>query len=424
MIRFILKGILRDSTRSKFPILIVAIGVLFTVFMVAFLGGVFDDMIDLNARFSTGHVKVMTVGFSENQAQKPLDLAILDLDSLTAHLERQYPKMIWVPRIHFGGLIDLADEDGETRGQGPAVGQALDLFSENNSDIERLNIASALRSGSVPKSAGDALISEEFADKTGLSVGDEITFFGSTMYGSMSCQNFKVSGTISFGNPSLDRGGFIIDISDARQMLDMENGATELLGYFDGNIYDDELAEKITKEFNATYSDSDDEFSPIMVTLKQQNDLASLLDYAAYMQQIMVIVFIAAMSIVLWNVGLLGGLRRYKEFGVRLALGESKSAIFKNMLIEAFLIGLIGSFLGTLISLVILIPLSIYGIDISGLLPDMTLMMPSTLRTVIMPSIFYLGFIPGLGAMLLGQTLAGIGIFKRETSRLFKELEV
>jgi len=51
-------------------------------------------------------------------------------------------------------------------------------------------------------------------------------------------------------------------------------------------------------------------------------------------------------------------------------------------------------------------------------------MVPSVIYSKITPDLFYIGFIPGLLAMVLGSTLAGIGIFKRQTAQLFKELEV
>ena len=50
--------------------------------------------------------------------------------------------------------------------------------------------------------------------------------------------------------------------------------------------------------------------------------------------------------------------------------------------------------------------------------------MPSVMRAYITSDLLYVGFIPGLFSMLLGTALAGRGIFKRETARLFKELEV
>lgn len=426
MIKFLFKGVLRDSARSKFPIIIVALGVMVTVFMVAFLGGVFNDMIDINARFSTGHVKVTTLGYAENASQNPLDLALLGVEEIEADLNDRFPELDWVSRINFGGLIDLPGEDGETKGQGPATGQAVDFFTEGSKEVEKLNIEASMRQGNIPQQPGEALISEKFAQKTGLKLGDEVTFFGSTMYGSMSFQTFTVSGTLDFGNPALDRGGFLIDITDARQMLDMEDGATEMLGYFKDGQYDNKTATQIAVQFNEAKTDTADEFSSTMQTLKQQNGLGSLIDVANSMQGIMVFVFILAMSIVLWNVGLLGGIRRFKEFGVRLALGESKGTIFKTVVMEGAIIGFIGSLVGTILAIALVIPMNANGLDFGSMMQQGggAMMMPTIFKPEITASIFYIGFVPGLGAMLIGQALSGIGIYRRSTAGLFKELEV
>ena len=135
-------------------------------------------------------------------------------------------------------------------------------------------------------------------------------------------------------------------------------------------------------------------------------------------------VFIIAMSLVLWNTGLIGGLRRYNEFGIRLALGESKRNVFKLMMVEATIIGLIGSIFGTTLGIIFCYYLQEYGIDISSDIENSTIIMPSVMRAYITSDLFYVGFIPGLFSMLFGTALAGRGIFKRETARLFKELEV
>jgi hypothetical protein len=60
------------------------------------------------------------------------------------------------------------------------------------------------------------------------------------------------------------------------------------------------------------------------------------------------LIFILAMSLVLWNSGLLGGLRRYGEIGVRLAMGEEKRHVYGSMIIESVFIGLAGSVIGTI----------------------------------------------------------------------------
>ena len=207
-------------------------------------------------------------------------------------------------------------------------------------------------------------------------------------------------------------------------MLDMENGAGEILGFLKNNAYQDEKAKNIATTFNAQYKNNTDEFAPEMHTLRQQNDLGELLDYSNNMSSIFVFIFVGAMSVVLWNTGLLGGLRRYKEFGIRLALGESKGAIYRTLIAEASIIGFIGSIVGTILGLAGSYYMQKYGIDISEFTKTSSMLMPSVIRSKITPELFYIGFIPGLLAMVLGNMLSGMGIYKRETAALFKELEI
>ncbi len=424
MIKFLLKGILRDRSRSILPIIIIAMGVMLTVMLSGYMRGAFGDVIDQNARFDTGHVKVMTRAYAENKDQIPNDLALLEVGALTASLQQDFPDMEWVKRIKFGGLIDVPDSNGNTRTQGPAAGIALDLLSPGSSEIKRMNIEQSLVSGSLPKAQGEALMSDDFAKKLQLALGDEITYFGSTMEGSMTFQNFKLVGTIRFGTAAMDKGTIIIDISDAQAMLDMEDGAGELLGYLNSGVYQNTETQEIAKQFNDKYKDSKDEYAPMMLTLAGQNNLAEIIEYSETMSGIFVFIFVFAMSIVLWNTGLLGGLRRYNEFGIRLALGEAKGAIYRSLILEAVLIGIIGSVVGTILGLAISYYMQVVGLDISEYIAESAMIMPSIIRSKITPDLFFIGFIPGVLAMVFGNMLAGMGIYKRETANLFKELEV
>jgi len=424
MIRFIFKGILRDKSRSLLPVIVVSIGVFLTVFMSGWIGGVFSDVINLNANFTTGHVKIMTRAYAENESQLPNDLALLDVEKLTNNLISEYPDIEWVKRIQFGGLLDVPDENGETRAQGPAAGKGIDMLSDYSKEIDRMNIRNSLVEGALPSKKGEALISNDFAEKFGVNIGDKVSIFGSTMNGSMMLKTFEVSGTISFGSAFLDRGAIIIDIADAQSALDMSDGASEILGYFREGGYDDEKADSVKTAFNSKYSFADNEFSPQMFKLRDQGGLDQYLAMADSMSAFMVFIFVLAMSIVLWNTGLLGGLRRYSEYGVRLALGEEKKHIYKTIIYEAILIGFIGSVLGTALGLAATYYLQENGLDFSSIMENVTMMMPVVYRAVVSPELFYIGFFPGLIAMTLGNALAGYAIYKRKTAQLFKELEV
>jgi len=424
MVKFIFLGIVRDKSRSLLPVIVISLGVFLTVFMSGWMKGIFTDMVDLNAKFTMGHVKIMTRAYAENKNQLPNDLALMNVEELMTDLNNDFPQMEWVKRIHFGGLLDVPDENGETRAQGPALGKGIDLLSENGTEAERMNITKSLIKGRIPSRQGEALISDEFAKKFNVRLGDDVTVFGSTMYGSMMFKTFQVSGTVSFGMTMLDRGAIIVDISDAQQALDMEDAASEILGYFKQGGYNDLKADTIKANLNAAYNIPGDEFSPQMFKLKDDPFLNEMLTRGESMSAIMVFIFIAAMSIVLWNTGLLGGLRRYSEYGVRLALGEEKSHIYKTIIYEAIVIGLIGSVVGTVLGLGICYYLQENGIDFSSLMKDVDMMLPPVYRAIVSPELFYIGFIPGLVAMTLGNALAGYAIYKRKTATLFKELEV
>jgi len=129
------------------------------------------------------------------------------------------------------------------------------------------------------------------------------------------------------------------------------------------------------------------------------------------------------MSIVLWNTGLMSGIRRYGEIGVRLAIGESKGQVYRSMIYESILIGFIGTGLGTIIGVALSYYFQKHGLDISGVTKGATMMMSNVMRARVSPISYVIGLIPGMLAMILGTIFAGIGIFKRQTSQLFKELE-
>ena len=424
MIKFLLKGILRDKSKSLIPVCVISLGVFITVFMSGFVDGVLSEMISSNANLDTGHLKVMTKPYNENKDQLPNDLALLEIDLLIESLESEYPNLEWVPRIKFGGILDVPDAIGETIIQGPGIGLGLSILGEDKGEIERLSIQKSIVRGSMPENPNEILLSEVFSKKLKINPGDEVTFFGSTMEGSMVFESFVMSGTVMFGNPVLDRSTFIVDFKKTQMILDMENGSSELLAYFKTDFYDDKTALKIESNFNKKYLKSEDEFAPIILSLRNQNDLGATLDLVDSFSFIFISIFVIAMSLVLWNTGLIGGLRRYQEFGIRLALGESKKHVYSLLIIESIIIGFIGSTFGTGLGFILCYYMQETGIDISEALTNSVVIIPSVLKAKVSSNLLYLGYIPGLISIVFGTALAGRGIFKRNTSKLFKELEV
>jgi putative ABC transport system permease protein len=232
MIRFLLKGLLRDRSRSLLPFVTVVLGSMLTVVGFSWLNGAISTIIESSANFSAGHVKVMSRAYAKEADLAPNDLALEGVRALLAELGRDHPGLVWTPRIKFGGLIDIPDEKGETRVQGPAAGLAIDMMSAASPERGLLNLDKAVVRGRLPERAGEILLSDAFATRLGVGPGSTATLIGATMYGAMAVQNFTISGTLHFGITAMDRGAVVADITDIQAALDMDDAAGEILGFY------------------------------------------------------------------------------------------------------------------------------------------------------------------------------------------------
>ena len=93
------------------------------------------------------------------------------------------------------------------------------------------------------------------------------------------------------------------------------------------------------------------------------------------------------------------------------------------MIYESVLIGVLGSIVGTAVGLLIALYMQDHGIDLGSIMKNATIMMPAVFHARINTVSFIIGFIPGLFSTVIGTALSGIGIYKRKTAQLFKELE-
>ena len=483
MIRFLAKGLVRDRSRSLFPLLAIIITVTLVIFGIGFMEGAMNNFLQSTAVISSGHVKVVTKAYKKESNQLPNDLALFDIENIIQTLSDMYPDYFWTPRITFGGLLDVPDENGETKEQAPVFALGIDFFSEKSRQVEIWELEKCLISGRLPKDRDDALVSTKLAKQLGIGSGSSITLIGSTMDNAFTTYNFNVVGTFNLYKGQTDRQMMLVDISGARQALDMEDAASEILGYHNSLYYHDEEAVTIRKHFNITYSDSiaqvlrneeskdilsymngwneintieksklpqqrsnalfDNQmydnseewgelsvedpsiYTPTMVALRDGSQLATMVDFSNVALGVMAGIFLVIVMIVLWNMGLMNGLRRYGEIGLRLAIGESKGQVYRSMVNEAVLIGFVGTLIGTIFGISLTYYVQEFGIDYSEAVNQIsgTMVMPNVFYAKVTPELYYIGFIPGVLATVLGTMLAGLAIYKREMSQLFKELE-
>ena len=427
MMYFLTKGLLRDRSRSLFPVIIITITVTIVIFAIGFMKGSMNSVFQSTAVIISGHEKVVTRAYKEESQMLPNDLALLDVDEIIRNLDKEYPDHFWSPRITFGGLLDMPDKNGETKDQGPVYALGIDLLNTGSRIIEIWELDKNLVYGRLPKTFNEALIGQKLANKLNITVGDTATYIGTTMHNAFTTYNFTIVGTFDLQKGQADSQMMLVDISGARKALDMENAASEILGFTHSLFYDDNKAVNLRSNYNENYSDSSDIFSPVMMALRDSSQqMGDMVEFVDAFLMIIGTIFLIIVMVVLWNMGLMNGLRRYGEIGLRLAMGESKGVVYRSMIVEAAIIGLTGTIIGTGLGLSIVYYVQENGIDYSEVVATMStasMVMPNVFYANITPDLYYIGFIPGLIATVLGTMLAGIAIYRREMAQLFKELE-
>lgn len=425
MIQFLIKGLMRDHSRSFFPICIVALSVSLLVLMQAYMQGAMGGIVEINSHFDSGHVKISTYRYAMDHAAGGNESAIDGNGKLLDQVEKISSDYQWNPRIKFGGILDFPAYGGESIEQGTVAGLGVDLLSKNSRELDNLNLKKSIVKGRWPTKSGEVLLSNDFFSRLNLDLGAEATLISSAMDGSTAVLAVTIVGTISFGVAALDRGAMIADLSDIRSALYMDDAATEILG-FRKQGYDKEATEKFKEIFNNKFSDKKKPYSPYMRTIRDQGGFAEMIDLSEYMSFIMVSFYLFIVVIVLWNAGLRNGVRRYSEFGLRMAIGESFFHVYGTLLLEALFIGLCGGFIGEVLGLFPAYYLQEVGFNIKEMMDTATMpiLFQDIIRAEISATTLWIGFVPGLLAPLFGTAVAGLSLFKRNLSQLFKELEV
>ena len=426
MINFLYKGLIRDRSRSFFPLIIITLTVAIIIFFSGFLNGIYNSLFFNTALVNSGHLKVVTHAYNLEHQLLPNDLALLDSDTLLGELNSKYSDYTWTPRITFAGLLDVPDENGETLTQSPVFGLGIDFLSTNSKQLKIWDLSKKITKGKIFTNKNQVLLSEKLAERLDVAPGNTVTFIGSTMDGAFSTYNFLVSGIFNLNLGPIDKNMMIVDIKGAEFALDMDNAASEILGYENGLYFDDKETVAMRNVYNIQYSDTTDTYRPFMLALRDSNQMSTIVDFSNVIMFIIMSLFLFVVTLVLWNMGIMNGLRRYGEIGMRLAIGETKGHVFKSMIIESLMVGFLGSTFGTIVGISITSYLQKVGIDYSKAIDSLNssnFAMPNVFYPQVTAELFYIGFIPGILATVFGTMLAGRAIYSREMAQLFKELE-
>ena len=429
MINWIFKGILRDKTRSLFPFLVVTVGVALMIALLGFMEGVIMDMLDTTANLDTGHLRFVNKPFYEEEHLIPMDRALAAQSETQRWLNEHSPRQTqWIPMIRWSAIMDVPDEKGDTLRQTPVTGMAIDLLSINSEETKRLNLEKALTAGRLPRKKGEILLGSLLAESLKAEIDRPITLIGQSFDGGLAADNYVVVGFVRFGVFAMDKKMALIDLQSAQLTFYMENMVTDWLGFLPPETHFSKypiVADKLKGELKNWRQPNDwaEDDQPIVVTILEQRGIGEITSKFNIINGSIIGIFTFLMVLVLWNAGLLNGIHRQGEMGLRLALGESHKHLFISLLGEAFIIGTLGSIAGCIFGGTFVYYLQEVGVNMGDSLSQTGLMLSDVARARMSLHGFIQGIIPGMTANVLGTLAASIMVLKKSEADLFRELE-
>ncbi len=332
----IFKLAFRNIWRNKRRTLITAAAVAFAVFiastMRSFQKGIWDKVTDGSVSLFFGYGQIHQKGYWEEQSLNKAfdyDEKIKSLVGKTTNVEGL------VPRIE---SFALASEGNLTRG---VLLTGIDPIAENN----MTSLQSKMIEGEYLQADDTAvIIAEGVANKLKLGIGDTLVVIGQGYHGVNAAGKFPVKGIFAFGLPDLNKRLVYLSLPAAQKLYGAEGKITTLALDISDKRHVPQILTSLHNQLDTSSYEilSWEEMIPELIE-------ARTLDEAGGKLTIGILYMLIAFG--LFGTILMMTKEREYEFGVLTAIGMRRSILSFTVWIETVLVGLLGAFIGILLSI-------------------------------------------------------------------------
>ncbi|HEU4910993.1 MAG TPA: FtsX-like permease family protein [Actinomycetes bacterium] len=195
-----------------------------------------------------------------------------------------------------------------------------------------------LQEGSAP-SPGEVAVDETTATDNDLAVGDRVQVL--TQSGPL---DVTISGIVSFGESGSLAGATItlFDPATAQQALVTPGTYSEVLAIGDGSVSDEELRDRVAEVLPPRYQ----AFTGEGLAAEDSNDIKDALGFFSTFLLVFAVISIFVGSFIIFNTFSMLVAQRSRELALLRALGASRRQVNLAVILEAAVVGVIGSTLG------------------------------------------------------------------------------
>jgi len=348
-LRLAVRNLLRNRRRTAITLAAFVCGVGALTFIVALNDGWMADMKTNFVLTQMGHIQIHAEGFNDSRS---IDQRLADPAPILAAVARQPEVAAVTARLSISALASVA---GASSGV-----DLMGIDPENEPKVSRLR--EFVQPGGEWLKADDRrglLLGAEVARQLDLAIGDKVVLMAQSPGGELVSELFRLRGILKSGAPEIDQGKALIGIDSARQWLEVEQAATEIVI----RAQNHEAVLPLQTALLAELPDPNLEimrWSQIDPMIEQWTATADASTF------FILTIVIAVILIEVLNTMLMSMHERVREFGLMEAIGTGKRELFLMLLIETVLLVATGGLLGYLFGAAISLALAGPGIDISA----------------------------------------------------------
>jgi putative ABC transport system permease protein len=349
------RNLSRYRRRTLLTLLLIIIGMVAVLLFISVTGSFKATMVGQITDSVLGHLEVHRKGYVASIDSLPLNLNLKPqaVAKVGQALEQIDAVQTWSPRVKFGGMYSNFVETTAIRVNG--VDPAREAAT---APLLPGRIVEGRKDGALV-ARGEIVIPLLLARGMKTKVGDTVVLVATNRDGSVNGKTFVVRSVLESISGPGGRDGYV-HIDDARELLRMKEAeVSEIAIRLKDPGQLDTVDARLTQVLEGV---TDPEGKPVL-EVHTWADLSPFANLARMIDLMTVFIKVVLVSIVLvsvMNVMVMAVYERIREIGTIAAIGTRPSRILWLFLSEGLLLGVIGTALGTVVSLAVIYALNLW----------------------------------------------------------------
>lgn len=381
MLTFALRNLFRQTVRSILTLTVIALGVAGISLVGGFIEDIFVQLRESTIHSQLGHLQIYRSGFSTIGRRDPYKFLMEDVDGLVDRF-RAWPEVAEVmKRVSFSGLANNGYSDY------PILGEGVEPTKEKQVGSMLSIVEGEPLSDSDPMAI---LVGKGLAHALKVKPGDPLTLLVNTPEGALNSLEFTVVGVFQSFSKDFDDRAVRISLGSAQDLL-----ATPGIHALVFALNDTADTDRVVKRLMAELSSEQYEVKPwfVLADFYQKTVDMYQRQFTVLEIIILIMVFLSVANSV--NMALH---ERMGEFGTLMALGNRPFDVFKLIVLEYSILGLIGAAVGVFVGVLLAGGISAFGIPMP---PPPNSDMGYTAIVRVVPNVLGVAFVVGFLATAL-----------------------